>query len=152
MINAPTGKWGFNPEKQRQTKLVKDHSQFFHYLLGTYNRCSMNIINNNVAIATIPSFDKYTSHKASNVYIAAFITSSARVKIYADALLPLGEKVLYMDTDSVIYVSPTGEPLIQSISPILLGSGPMKVRITTPSWSLYLLVLSQPRQQTNPQL
>ena len=77
MINAPTGKWGFNPEKQCQTKLVKDHAQFFHYLLGTYNRCSMNIINNNVAIATIPSFDEYTPHKASNVYIAAFITSYA---------------------------------------------------------------------------
>ena len=72
----------------------------------------MNIINNNAAVASIPDQDEYTLHCASNVYIASFITSYARVKLYKDALLPLGDKVLYMDTDSVIYVSPSGEPLI----------------------------------------
>ena len=114
MINAPTGKWGFNPEKQRRTKVVKDYSEFFKYLMGSYERCSMNIINNNAAIASIPDQDEYTPHVASNVYIAAFITGYARVKLYQDALEPLKEKVVYMDTDSVIYVSPTGEPLINS--------------------------------------
>ena len=112
MINAPTGKWGFNPEKQRRTKIVKDHAEFFKYLMGTYERCSMNIINNNAAIASIPDQDEYTPHVASNVYIAAFITGYARVKLYQDALEPLREKVVYMDTDSVVYVSPTGQPLI----------------------------------------
>jgi hypothetical protein len=34
------------------------------------------------------------------------------VKLYQDALEPLREKVIYMDTDSLIYVSPTGAPLI----------------------------------------
>ena len=57
-------------------------------------------------------FDEWTPHTASNVYIAAFITAWARIKLYEDALGPLGEKVIYMDTDSVIYVSPTGLPLI----------------------------------------
>ena len=87
MINAPTGKWGFNPEKQRHTKIVKDHATFFKYLMGTYERCSMNIINNNAAVASIPDQDEYTPHCASNVYIASFITSYARVKLYKDALL-----------------------------------------------------------------
>ena len=32
--------------------------------------------------------------------------------MYEDALGPLGEKVIYMDTNSVIYVSPTESPLI----------------------------------------
>ena len=74
MIHVPTGKCGFNPEKQLQTRIVKDHTQFFHNLLGTYNRCS-------------------------NVYIAVFITTYARVK-------------LYIGTYSVIYVSLSCEPLI----------------------------------------
>ena len=72
----------------------------------------MNIINNDAAGALIPDQDKYTPHVASNVYIAAFITAYARVKLYKDALLRLEEKVVYIDTDSVIYVSPSGEPLI----------------------------------------
>ena len=50
--------------------------------------------------------DEYTTHVASNViYIAAFFTGYARVKLYQG-------KVIYMDTQSVIYVSPTGQPLI----------------------------------------
>ena len=80
--------------------------------MGTYERWSMNIINNNAAVASIPDQDEYTPHIASNVCIAVFITAYARVKLYKDALLPLGEKVVYMDTDSVIYTSPTGQPLI----------------------------------------
>ena len=105
MINAPIGKWGFNPEKQRHTKIAKDHATFFKYLMGTYELYSMNIINKNAAVASIPDQDEYTPHCASNVYIASFITSYARVKLYKDGLLPLGGKVLYMDTDSVIYIS-----------------------------------------------
>ena len=72
----------------------------------------MNIINNNAALASIPDKDEWTPHTASNVYIATFITGWARVKLYEDALLPLQQKVVYMDTDSVIYVSPDGNPLI----------------------------------------
>ena len=29
MINVPTSKWGFNPEKQRHTKVMKDYAEFF---------------------------------------------------------------------------------------------------------------------------
>jgi hypothetical protein len=56
--------------------------------------------------------DAYTEHVKSNVYISAFITAYARLKLYEEALEPLGEKVLYFDTDSVIYCSPTGEHLV----------------------------------------
>ena len=69
-------------------------------------------MHNNAAIASIPNQDEHTPHVASNVCIAAFITGYARVKLYQDALEPLREKVIYMDTDSAIYVSPTGAPLI----------------------------------------
>lgn len=43
-----------------------------------------------------------------NVVIAAYTTTSARLKLY-DVLQPLGSRVKYMDTDSVIYSAKEGE-------------------------------------------
>ena len=112
LINSPTGKWGFNMSKQHSTKLIKNTAQFYHYLLGEYTRASINIINQDVALVTVPDHDQFAEFKGANVYIAAFITAYARVKLYREALVPCGERVLYFDTDSVIYVSPTGDPII----------------------------------------
>ena len=53
---------------------------------------------------------------ATNIFVAAFTTAHARLKLY-DALDHLKESVLYYDTDSIIYVSngsndpPTGDYL-----------------------------------------
>ena len=44
----------------------------------------------------------------TNVVIAAFTTAHARLKLYS-VLEQLGERVLYYDTDSVIYASKPGE-------------------------------------------
>ena len=38
-----------------------------------------------------------------NIFVAAFTTCHARLKLY-EALEPLGERVLYYDTDSIIYL------------------------------------------------
>ena len=47
--------------------------------------------------------DKYVQNNyKTNIFIAAFTTASARIKLY-DALDYLGEQVLYYDTDSIIY-------------------------------------------------
>ena len=45
----------------------------------------------------------------TNVVIAAFTTAYARLQLY-DELDMLGERVLYYDTDSVIYLSQPGQP------------------------------------------
>ena len=45
----------------------------------------------------------------TNVVVAAFTTAYARLKLY-DVLDMLQERVLYYDTDSVIFVSKPGEP------------------------------------------
>ena len=47
--------------------------------------------------------------KDTNIYIAAFTTSWARLMLY-DALDILGDRVLYYDTDSVIYIRIPGLP------------------------------------------
>ena len=111
-INGPTGKWGFNPSKAKATRLVTETDEFFKYLCGTWEEVTLNIINDDVAIAAVAENDEFTEHAKSNVYISAFITAYSRHKLYEEALHPLGERVLYFDTDSVIYYSPTGEHLI----------------------------------------
>jgi hypothetical protein len=111
-INAPTGKWGYNPSKQKSTRLVTDTDDFFKYMCGTYEQVTLNIMNEDVCLATVSSGNDMTEHSRSNVYISAFITAYARLKLYNEALEPLGKNVLYFDTDSVIYVSPTGEHLV----------------------------------------
>ena len=45
----------------------------------------------------------------TNTFVAAFTTCWARLHLY-EALERLGKRVLYFDTDSVLYVSRTGEP------------------------------------------
>ena len=46
-----------------------------------------------------------------NIFIACFTTSYARLKLY-DALDTLQERLIYMHTDSVIYIQKPGEPSI----------------------------------------
>ena len=111
-INAPTGKWGFNPSKQQRTELVTDCDQFYRYLCGDYQSVMLSILSQDVAVANIRDADGMTEHHKSNVYISAFITGYARVMLIDDVFEPLGRNVLYYDTDSAIYVSPTGEHLL----------------------------------------
>jgi len=44
-----------------------------------------------------------------NIFVAAFTTCWARLRLY-EALELLGERVLYYDTDSVIYLEEPGQP------------------------------------------
>ena len=44
----------------------------------------------------------------TNVVIAAFVTAKARLMLYAE-LIKLDKRVLYFDTDSVIYMKIDGE-------------------------------------------
>ena len=48
-----------------------------------------------------------SNSKNTNVYVAAFTTSHARLRLYKELEL-LGEQVLYHDTDSIVYVSRPG--------------------------------------------
>ena len=52
--------------------------------------------------------DAYQSSFKINVFIAAFTTAQARLKLY-DALDSLQERVLYFDTDSVIFKARQGQ-------------------------------------------
>ncbi|XP_071104149.1 uncharacterized protein [Haliotis cracherodii] len=62
------------------------------------------IVNENMLfVSTEPRKDFHSSHPTSNVVIAAWVTAQARLKLYS-YLMPLEQRVLYFDTDSIIYV------------------------------------------------
>ena len=65
----------------------------------------INIINKNLVAASIPEKDEFTSHFALNVYFTVFIPTYVQVKLYKDALQPLGDKVKFMDTYTCVHVS-----------------------------------------------
>jgi hypothetical protein len=110
-INAPTGKWGENPANYQTNEFIESAEDFLKCWLAP-QEMDITIINQNTALVSKKDHDEYSQYKKGNVYISTFITAYARLKLYEDALEPLQEKVLYFDTDSVIYVSPTGEPLL----------------------------------------
>ncbi|XP_078699560.1 uncharacterized protein LOC144926542 [Branchiostoma floridae x Branchiostoma belcheri] len=64
---------------------------------------SLNIINDDIVeVAYAYHKDFIPEPTNTNVYIAAFTTAAARLKLYSE-LDRLGEAVLYFDTDSIIY-------------------------------------------------
>ena len=111
-LNSFYGKFGFNIENQSNTKFIRSHKQLWSIVKGSYTRATVDVINDMVAIGNFHTNDEYSLHTKSNVYIAAFVTAYARLKLY-EALEILQEKVLYFDTDSVVYCSPTGDHLVE---------------------------------------
>ena len=107
MINAQTGKWSFNDQ----------NCEGPHAILPLFD--------NNAAVASIPRHNECTLYKARNVYIAVFIYYYACAHIHQIAQgyahLPFYDKVLYIDTDGVIFVSPSGKPLIPIDHTNILG-------------------------------
>jgi len=120
-INSPYGKWGYNPSKAKGSRIVTETDEFARYMFGIWNEVSINIINKDVALASVQETNEYTEHGKSNVYISTFVTAYARLKLYEEAMEPLGKLVLYFDTDSVVYVSPTGEHLIHPDTTGVMG-------------------------------
>ncbi|XP_069110078.1 uncharacterized protein [Argopecten irradians] len=57
--------------------------------------------------------DTVPENMQTNVFIASFTTTYARLRLYEECLERLEDRVLYMDTDSVIYVQRNGDiPLV----------------------------------------
>ena len=79
-------------------------------MFGIWNEVSINILNKDVALASVQESNKYTEHSNSNVHI-----------LYKEAMEPLGHIALYLNTDSVMYVSPTSEHLIHPDTTGIMG-------------------------------
>ncbi|KAJ8962391.1 hypothetical protein NQ318_018375, partial [Aromia moschata] len=99
-----------NRENQPKTKIVRDPSEFFGMLIdpGIFVNSALPINEDTLVVNWEQKEEAYDILSTVNVVIAAYVTTQARLKLYS-YLERLGDRVLYYDTDSVIYVSKEGE-------------------------------------------
>lgn len=109
ILNSFWGKFG-QRENLPKTCIINQPSQLFELLI----KPSVNVNNilpiNEDTLAVNWEFKEEAEEMLPtvNVCIAAYTTTQARLKLY-EYLDALGERVLYYDTDSVIYVSKDGQ-------------------------------------------
>ena len=94
-----------------QTKRVTEPKELFNYLdSDQYVVSEALMVNDETVQIQYTNKDEFVEEKDKvNIVIAAFTTAYARLKLY-DLLDLLQERVLYYDTDSVIYVHEPGKP------------------------------------------
>ena len=106
------GKFGERPNKPT-TVTVRDPSHLFRLItddtleISTLRLCTDDIME--VVYTSVQ--DNIPKSTKNNIFIAAFTTSYARIKLY-QSLNTLQRQVLYYDTDSVVYRWQHGQPSI----------------------------------------
>ena len=111
--------------------MVTECDEFYRFLCGFWDRISINVITDEAATVSVEENSLFTEHARPNAHISAFITAYARLKLNDEVLHPLKHLVLYFDTDSVIYVLPTGELLIPVDTTGEIGYGHLKRMLET---------------------
>ena len=110
MLNSMWGKFGQRLNKT-QVKAFDD-LQAFHRFLDTDTMDVRHVSVMNDAMVEVHYQFQHEDIPVSpnlNIFVAAFTTCWARLRLY-EALEQLGERVLYYDTDSVIYLEEAGNP------------------------------------------
>ena len=94
-----------------KVELIKDPQVFFDYLTSDeINVLDARFVSDEMIEIHYENNENFIAPNAkTNVVIAAFTTAYARLKLY-DVLDMLQERVLYYDTDSVIFVSKPNDP------------------------------------------
>ena len=114
MLNSMWGKFG---QRLNTTRLQEfDDPQAFHRFLDTdtLDVCHVSIMNDQM-VEVLYQYQKEDIPVSPNlnIFVACFTICWARLKLY-EALEQLQERVLYYDTDSVIFLEEPGQP-----SPVL---------------------------------
>ncbi|KAJ8981044.1 hypothetical protein NQ317_018016 [Molorchus minor] len=97
-------------EAQAKTKIVNNLSEFFSILTNPAIRVNSVLpVNEDTLIVNWEYIEEACNPLATvNVVIASYVTTQTRLKLYS-YLEQLGDRVLYYDTDSAIYISKPGE-------------------------------------------
>ena len=110
MLNSMWGKFGQRLNKTQVQDF--DDPQAFHHFLNSDARDvkHVSVVNDNIVEAhyQLQKEDIPVSPNL-NIFVACFTTCWARLRLY-EALELLGQRVLYFDTDSVIYLEEPGQP------------------------------------------
>ena len=103
MLNSLWGKLALR-ENMTKTEFFSEPSKFFD-LMTNPNKIVKNVdtCRENLLLVNWEDTEfNVEPHACSNVIVAAFVTAQARLKLY-EPLEKLNERVLYFDTDSIIY-------------------------------------------------
>ena len=103
------GKFAQRPN-MTQVKMISDPAEYFDLLSSDkVNVTDANFINDEIIEVHYENVDEFVeANGKTNIVVAAFTTAHARLKLYG-VLEQLDRRVLYFDTDSVIYVSKEGD-------------------------------------------
>ena len=110
ILNSHWGKFGQSNDK-RMTEFVDQPRQLYDLVYDpSVVIHDVEIISENMLLVCKSSVVEHeTPHQASNPVIASWVTAQARLKLY-EALHLLGDKCLYFDTDSVVYLEDASTP------------------------------------------
>ena len=94
-----------------KTKMIYEPKDFYDLLYSSsFEICDARLVNDDTVEVQYKNTEEFVEQNNKvNVVVAAFTTAYARLKLY-DLLDLLQERVLYYDTDSVIYVHKPGKP------------------------------------------
>jgi len=103
-LNSLWGKFG-QRQNMSKTEYVTDIKRFYEILLDDrLDNINLNFINEDMVQMSYCFKDYYVENDYNtNIFIAAFTTSSARLRLYK-MLEYLEDKVAYYDTDSIVYI------------------------------------------------
>ena len=109
MLNSFWGKFGMR-DNLCQTEFIYSPKRYFDLMRSKSKVIhDVHIVTEQCVMVTFSIEDDYNEgNDTSNLAIAAITTSYARMRLLT-MLRQLGDRVLYFDTDSVIYVSKPGE-------------------------------------------
>ncbi|XP_071507356.1 uncharacterized protein [Diadema antillarum] len=110
MLNSFWGRFGMR-SNLTDIRVISDPAELYKLLISDEIRMvDLNFVNDEVVEVRSVKRDEFEQQSPrSNVVLAAFTTAQARLKLY-NVLDRLGERVLYYDTDSVIYIERAYQP------------------------------------------
>lgn len=111
-LNSMYGKLAESSANKRQTKIINTYEDLSSLLYGDFSEVIVNLLNDKVGYTTISKAQTIVESPDTNVVVASFVTAYARTKLYMEGYHVLQDKMLYADTDSLIYYSDNGEHLI----------------------------------------
>lgn len=111
MLNSLWGKFGQRDLMPQTVKVIDDH----HYELlldreqrGEIDFLDMQFFDADQAVITFRDKDSTTNRANTNVAIAAFVAAGGRLRLLKE-MTALDDRVIYHDTDSIIYEHRPGE-------------------------------------------
>lgn len=129
LINSLWGKFG-QRDDMLQTKVVTKYEDFEGIVCGSdVQKLNWDVVSDEVVEVHYNRKKTHVENSfTTNPVVAAFVTCHARLKLYNEALQPLGKRAMYCDTDSVIYEHVIAE-----------GNGPVNQGLGLGQWESELV-------------